>query len=727
MKEFSEMEFNPTSEQLVKILCNKTQNNNPAFYRIMVAYYFSLVASMMRVTIKTHDRGDIPVNMYALNLSTSGSGKGFSTNILENQVIHLFKQEFLTATLKIQAETNLQKLAKYRAIVANTEEEAELSKLKKEYESLGPLVFSFDSGTPPAIKQMRNKLLMANAGSLNLQIDEIGSNLISNIDVLNTFLELYDMGFIKQKLIKNTAENTRIEEVEGNTPTNMLLFGTPSKLLNGAKTEEEFNSMLETGYARRCFFGFNKESLGILEMTPQQIYDSLTDDSSNEYIRQLSQHLGVLGNVININRKLSMSKATSLILIEYRLKCEKEASLLNEHEEIKKAELSHRYFKSLKLAGAYAFIEDSHELTDEHLYQAIKLAEESGNSFTKLLNRDRTYVRLAKYLGNIGKSVTQVDLTEDLPFYKGTVSQKNEMLTLAIAWGYRNSIIIKKSYNDNIEFLQGETLKKTNLSEIIVSYSRNMAYDYINKRVPFDALSGLVNLQDRHWVNHHVINGHRSEDTCIPGFNLVVLDVDGGISIDSVKLLLNKYQYLLHPTKSHKDYPAIANRFRVLLPITYELKLDSKDYKEFMGNVMEWLPFDIDSQTHRAKKWATHDGLFLDTASGNKLAFEYNSQGQLLDPLQFIPQTSKNEEFKATLNSQQSLNTLERWFVNETKEGNRNNMIFRYGMMLKSNGYDFDTISSKIKDFNQKLPHGLTMEEINSQIMVSIAKSFSKP
>jgi hypothetical protein len=74
MKSYEEMEFNQTSEQLVSVLCQKTQNDNPLFFRVMVAYYWSMVASMMRCNIDTHDRGSIPVNMYALNLSPSGTG-----------------------------------------------------------------------------------------------------------------------------------------------------------------------------------------------------------------------------------------------------------------------------------------------------------------------------------------------------------------------------------------------------------------------------------------------------------------------------------------------------------------------------------------------------------------------------------------------------------------------------------------------------------------------------
>ena len=53
------------------------------------------------------------------------------------------------------------------------------------------------------------------------------------------------------------------------------------------------------------------------------------------------------------------------------------------------------------------------------------------------------------------------------------------MITLATAWGYKQHILIKKTYRDNIEFFQGETLKKTNLDEIIVSYSYLFAYNYL--------------------------------------------------------------------------------------------------------------------------------------------------------------------------------------------------------------------------------------------------------
>lgn len=712
MKTFDEMEYHPASEKLVQILCSKTQNSNPLFFRVLVGYYFSLVASMMRTTIATHDRGDIPVNMYALNLSTSGSGKGFSTNIMENSVINQFRSRFLEETFPILAEQNLPKLALKRANRKSTDPDEELVRVQKEFDSLGSLMFSFDSGTAPAVKQMRHKLLMADAGSMNLQIDEIGSNLIGNVEILNTFLELYDVGLVKQKLIKNTADSVRNEEIVGRTPTNMMLFGTPAKLLNGSKTEEELYSMLETGYARRCFFGYSRASNKATDMTPEQVYVQLTNQDSNTYLDEISDKLEALADIINVNKRLVVSKETSLLLIEYRLKCEREAELYPEHEEIKKAEISHRYFKALKLAGAYAFVDDSPELTQEHLYQAIKLAEESGNAFNKLLTRDRPYVKLAKYIATCKRDVTQADLVEDLPFYRGATGQKSEMLSLAIAYGYKNNIIIKKSFSDGIEFLRGETLKETDLSKMVVSYSTDITTDYRNEYAPFDKLHQLTQAPGLHWVAHHLNGGYRNEENCIPGFNLVVIDVDGGVSMSTVKLLLKNYKFLIYTTKRHTED---ENRFRIILPINYELAMDAKDYKEFMSNIYEWLPFEVDTATNqRARKWLSHDG-----------HYEYND-GDVLDALPFIPKTSKNEERKELMNSQHSMDNLERWVINNIGDGNRNNMLLRYAMILLDGGFDFENIRQRVMALNNKIADKLDEAEVMSTIMITVAKTISK-
>ena len=233
LKDLSTVKHNPISEKIVDVLCAKTQNDSALFFRVQVAYYFAKVASMMRAQILTHDRGKLPINLYAINLASSGQGKGHSTNIIEEHVINQFRERFLEETFTELSDKNLALLTCKRALRKKEEDEdAERARVdKKEFDLLGNLAFSFDSGTTAAVKQMRHKLLMANAGSMNMEIDEIGSNLLGNVEVLTTFLELFDVGKVKQKLTKNTAENTRGEEIEGHTPTNMMLFGTPIQII----------------------------------------------------------------------------------------------------------------------------------------------------------------------------------------------------------------------------------------------------------------------------------------------------------------------------------------------------------------------------------------------------------------------------------------------------------------------------------------------------------------
>jgi hypothetical protein len=712
MKSYDEMDYHPTAEKLVKILCEKVQNKNPAFFRVLVAYYFSVVASSMRCLIATHDRGELPVNCFALNIGGSGSGKGHSTNIVKNAVINQFRKRFKDETFNLLAEENLPKLAIKRANVKGTDPDVELEKVQKEFDGIGPLMFSFNEATVPAIKTLRHKLLMCDAGSLNLQIDEIGLNLIAAKDALAVYLELYDVGAVEDKLKLSTADNTRKEEILGNTPSNMMLFGAPDVLFDGGKVEDELFALIKTGFGRRCFFAISDHVHGDDQESPEQIYDRLTSKSNSTDLQALSDYLGNLADIINVNKRLVISKQTSLLLIEYEQKCKREASKLSEYEAMKKAEISHRYYKALKLAGAYAFIDDSTELTEDHLYYAIKLAEDSGAAFSRIVAQDKPWVKLAKYIASAKKEVTHADLTEDLPFYKGSASAKTDMLNLAIAYGYKNNIIIKKLFADGIEWLRGESLKETDLSQMTVAYSEDMTEGYENVVAPFDKLHQMTQKDGVHWVVHHLEGGYRNEENAIPGFNLVVIDVDGGTKIAAAKLLLKNYKYLLYTTKRHTEE---EHRFRIVLPINYRLEMDAKDYKEFMSNIYSWLPFVVDTATNqRARKWLSHDG-----------HFEYND-GELLDALPFIPKTSKNEERKQVLSTQGSMDNLERWVMNNIGDGNRNNLLLRYAMVLLDSGLGYDSIYSRVVALNDKIADKLSELEIMGTIMRTIGNNINK-
>jgi len=712
MLQFEAMQYHSTSEQLVKILQDHTQREDSLFFRLMVGYYFCLAASQMRCTIDSPADGETPVNMYVLNLAPSGYGKTMGTNLMEEQVLHQFRQRFLDETFPILAEQNLPKLALKRANRKSTDPDEELIRVTKEFERLGHLAFSFDSGTAPAVKQMRHMLLMANAGSMNLIMDEVGANLAANTEVFDTFIELFDKGLIKQKLIKNTSDSIRSEEIIGKTPANLLMFGVPNRLLDGARTEEALMTMLNQGYARRCFFGYVRNSNRKQGRTPEQMYIDRTNHHNDAFLNALANRLDNLADIINANKKLIINKNTCILLNEYQLHCEARADKLPEYQEIQKRELSERTFKVQKLAGAYAFIDDSPEVTEEHVNNAIKLAEDSGEAFTLLLARDKPWVKLAKYIATIGTDVTQADLAEDLPFYRGSSGAKAEMVVMATAYGYKNNIIIKKSFSDGIEFLRGETLKETVLSKMVLSHSTDITTDYQNEYAPFDKLHQLTQAPGVNWVNHHLIGGYRKEENAIPGFNLLVIDIDGGVNLSTAQLLLKDYKALYYTTKRHTEE---NHRFRIILPMNYELTMDAKDYREFYKNVIESLPFDADEQCgHRCKKWLSHAN-----------HYEY-TEGELFNVLPFIPKTSKNEERKVILNSQQSMDNLERWVTNNIGDGNRNNMLLRYALILVDAGFSFDNIHSKVIELNNKIPDKLDEIELMSTILLTVSKTLAK-
>jgi hypothetical protein len=705
----------PALEDIVGVLCNKTQNTDRGFFRTEVAYFFGKLASNMRAVIVTKDRGEIPVNIYALALATSGYGKGHSVNIIESEFMYGFQKRFVEDTFPIISEKFLWELSNERAGRNGTDPQEEFDRIEKQFRNTGEFPFTFDSGTAPAVKQLRNKLLLANCGAINLQIDEIGSNLINASEVLTVFLELYDQGLTKQKLTKNTADSQRSEELMGKTPSNMLLFGTPSKLLDGGTAEDLFYSFLETGYARRCIFGIgHHDKRAFNSQTPTQVYENLIKKDNKTSINKWAVHFHKLADPAMYNWKMSVEDDVGIRLITYKIECEKAADLLPDHEEIRKAEINHRYFKALKLAGAYAFIDESNEVEMEHLMSAILLVEQSGRAFQAILNREKTYVKLARYIADVGTEVTHADLLEALPFYKSGIAARNELITLATAWGYKKHIVIKKTYVDGIEFFKGDMLAETDLNKITVSYSDHWAYNYLYEQVPFDQLHVLAQAPNTHWANHQFKNNHRAEENVVCGFNMVVVDVDGGISVKIATELMKKYKFMIYTTK--RSTPD-ENRFRLMLPINYYLELDSEDYKEFMESIMGWLPFKADEAANqRSRKWESFSG-------GEYL---YNMDGELLDALSFIPKTSKNEQYRKSFQAVESLDNMERWFAQRIAEGNRNNNMIRYALALVDSGMDLVTVSKQVHAFNQKLSKPLPQDEIDTTILTSVARRYQK-
>ena len=710
MIEYEKLQHHPAGEAIAKELKGRLNRDDISFFRLMAAYYFTVAASSMRTVIRSPEGKKVPVCFYGINLAPSGYGKTASMDAIESEVMNQFHSRFVDESFPTVAQDNFPKLANTRAARNGSDPDQELDIVKGEFANTGPYLFTFSSGTPQGLMQMRHKLLMAKAGALNLVMDEAGQNFNKSKEMLDTFLELYD-GKAKDSLTKNTKENSRRPQIKGQTPANMMLFGTSNKLLDGSTTENDFTDMLETGHARRSFFGYININTTPKIPSLDEAMKELEEVTASTVFDDLADKFGRLAEIINFDQVLLMPQETKRMYVAYKLDCMRRASEFKVHEEILRNEMGARFYKTLKLAGAYAFIDGAVEIGTDHLGSAIKLAEESGDALKRILKREKNYMKLAQYIASLDEEVTETDMIEELPYFPRAQNLRRDMMSQAITWGYKNNIIIKRTVTDGIEFLRGESLAETNLNQMIISYSNDIATGYKNDHAPFDQLHKLTQAPGMHWVNHHLLDGERKDDKAIAGFNTVVIDVDGGVPLKTAQLLLKDYKALYYTTKRHTEQ---ENRFRIILPTSHILKLDSTDFKEFMRNIYEWLPFETDDSTgQRNRKWLTHTG-----------HFDY-ADGELLDVLQFIPKTKKNEERRKFINDHASLDNLERWVMSNIGDGNRNNMLLRYAMILVDSGFDANTIKSKVFELNDKLPDKLDQAEIVASILVSVSKAIA--
>lgn len=712
--------YHPLGEKIANHLSTVTQNPNKHFFRTMLTYYFGMMTAHMRVSVHGWGDSTLPVNIYAICLSESGTGKGFTMNTMNSQVVNRFRETFLEETFLAAAEENIMELAEKRADRRGTTPSSEEDKLLKEYVGAGEVLFQFSKGTPAAVKQFRHKLCLAKAGALNYNVDEIGSNLINQHDMFNLLLELYDTGRIEDNLIKNSAENTRVERVEGVTPTNALLTGTASALLDGAEVENKFFALLETGYARRSFFSYSRESTKVSELSAEELVKKMFNKHANTDMSIIADQLEQLACISNLGKVLELEHDAAIYLMKYKLWCIKRGQVFKEHQKTLKAEMDNRFFKVLKLAACYAFIDMKDEIDITYLNYAIKLAEDSGRDFLALNSPEKDFMKLARFLLDFKEPATLADLDMHLPCFTGSKAKKDEMIGNAISWAYKNNILITKQYIDQIMFLKASELEETNLDEMIVSVSDHPSYNYEPALVSIEDVEEFGQRANWQWCNHHFHNAYRHDDNVIPGFNMIVLDVDDGTPIEAAQTMFQEYYAIFYETK--RSTPK-HNRYRIILPMSHVLELSNEDYKQFMKNVLESIPFDIEideASCQASKKWITCDkGVVVNDTVWVK---GKEQDPKLFDVLPYIPKSTRNDQRIRDRVELEDLDRIQRWVIENTGEGNRNKQLYNYAMVLVDMGADYSTIENSIMDVNSKLRDPIGEKELKNTILLSISK-----
>lgn len=709
---------NPYLDQLTKVVCAEVKNQDAAWFRTFTLFFLAKIPAAMHVSVNL-STGGMPVNAYVAAFAESGYGKSRARRILD-KVIAPFEKRFRQEVFPQVAEDALLKMAIETSNITGRTESEELEDLKSEFRKKGPLPLIFSAGTREGVRQVREKILMADIGAINFLVDEFGQNIEASEQLITLFFELYDTGETDTKITVNSADRQRSEDRQGVSPTNAVFFGTPSKIFDGGATEKSFDMMMLAGYGRRCnmAYGNKHDILTICSQNADDIFDDQAVNVSQHLIDNFSQHFAKLADPAYHNWEITVPRDVEEEYFRYLKACILRAHVMPADEEILKLDMMNRMSKALKIAGIFAFLDERADMSIDHYYQAIKLCEESGDALADMYKREPTYVRLARYIAGKNKELTFPELHEALKFFKTNPTERNTLLSLARDWGSTNHVVIKRYFKaEGVEVVFGETLKKTELDKIGLSYSAHPAYNYEPTIGHFDQLNNLFKVPDLNFCVHAFENNHRSQANAIPGFNLIVLDVDGGIPLTLAQDMLKDITYKIYTTKRHTDQ---ENRYRVVIPTNYILKLNKDDYGEFMTNVLAWMPFpqDPDEQASRdsARKWLTNENCEV-----------FTNIAETFDVLPFLPRTSQNIEFQKTMQPLESLDNLERWFASKITSGsnNRNNQLHNYAQMLSDQGFNFTQVSAALISFNSRLPDPLEESELRRTILVTIAKKMN--
>ncbi|MDR2436969.1 MAG: hypothetical protein LBD17_02720 [Endomicrobium sp.] len=701
--------MNKTQEEIVDILCKYTNVENKTFFRVVTAYKLASVVSSLRVNVSYLKTNRIPLNVYAIALANSGFSKGKSINML-NLIFKPFEQILKNRIFPDYSKINIQKLANMYSMKYGRDYNAKLLELKELFHNSAKYIYEFPISTVEGVRSLRNKLSVAGVGATNMSIDEIGSVLTNqNIrDTITYGLETYDLGKTTPKLLKYNSE----ESLDINVPNNILMFGTAYSLFDGSETENLFFEFLSTGYARRCLFAVENNKNEIIKPAEER-YDEIFHKDFDERIESLKNKFSKFANEKNINKEITIDKETSIFLLDYENKCKEKTFNFKKNEILQSTELKHRYWKVLKLAGIYAFIDYRDHITIQDITEAIELVEDSGKNFETIIKTDPNYIKLAKFFeDNQNQDMTSVDLCEKLMFYKNAkVNDKKHIMDMAITYGYKNGIFIERKIINNIEFFNGRKYDSNNLENIILSFSKNISENYRPYTIKWDKLYLAVTKEDSYFTVHHFKDNKRKSDNIIQGFNMLVIDIDKDLSIELFKEIMQDYKYLLYTTKSNTDE---QNRFRVCFPIDYTIKLNTDEYRAYYERFIDWLPFDIDNACKDiARTWRTNSGTYF-----------YND-GKLIDCMIFLPNSKKYDKYKNDINNYKDMESIEKWFLVHMEDGNRNSMLYRYAAYLLNINIGIEDISKKVYELNSKLKDGLSESEIDNTIIKSIERKLN--
>lgn len=675
-------------KDICDLLVGKDNEDDLRRYARGVALYglASVLNSTRCSIVIPNDIKDMPINLYGIFLGSSGIGKTKSVNFVNELILEATKR------IKAKVEAKLEIMDPFGM--------QEITDLTKDGITIAD---SYKSLTDSATLKLMRVMDITDYYSINYIVDEFASVVMREYEMLSsTIIEIYDKG----KVPVNLRATSKTAKCDNPVPLNMLAFGSSHLLFESdSNIEKAFLDLLQAGLARRTLFVNAKTSVNKFTLNAND-HRSTIDSIIDKFVKLQDKY---------DHYKLQLTDDAIKLYNDYMESNTEDSINISDFQMLNKIYAKNRSWLALKISGLIACSKFENEVTKESYQEAIDIVEDSYSDFKSIINRPQKYEIIVDWLLDTGNSENEYTLTQALPFYKDIKNKKN-FWDLAKGFAYENNITLMIEDRRNITFYQAKAKKKTNLEEpLLFSYSMDMAKDYYtNDDIAWKDLYKVVQKNGLCYSAHTFKEGYRLKDNAIEGFDLIMLDVDGGTPLDIAKLLLDNYTYLISTTRSHNKEKngIVCDRYRIILPMKNRLELDKDQYTKFMTSLMEDMPIELDTCTVDISR------MFF----GSEGEYWYN-EGILFDADKYIPNTQEEEQYKkqGSALAKKNIGGISQYIIRNESNG-RNNQLIKLAMLLTEKGYSHEEAKEEILRVNKQFNNPLSEAELQRTIFKSLAR-----
>lgn len=586
---------------------------------IAVAQLTNFAAQFRRNIVLWDGDTEVPINAISFVITGSGGGKDSSVNAARK----CFKTGF--KMIEEHRYNQVVREAIQAATYADEETPNEFAIYKAYMKPIPPIDITPSTG-PGLIKHVNDIAeLPTSSGFIYTGefSDELATNsdMVENIKILS---ELYDLG------IKNATYNKGVEsrsQAIVGQPISALFVGSPGHILYDEAVKKKFQVAFMSKLARRSFFCYTPDKIADPDfmsyddpLEAADEYDLKIEAESKEAIssyndlsKEITKH-----QLTRSGRPITVSEDVARMFRTYKRYNNGLADTYPNQESTYTLIRRHLQWKALKLAGAFAIMDNSDEIQLHnyvHALQFCELLDGDMNRFERDLNKshhEKFSDWIHTQLNDDSKAVANAhDLKKQGFITTANKTRLQELCTLSAAYDTdgiytvvnEGSAIqyepIIKTDVINVSFKDIDTTRltrateegdKSAISKAKHQISATTAYGFDMVDTTFAELAELLQY-DYAYSPFKFRNGERGKDNVIGGTKWLVFDVDdSALTASETHLMLGNIN---HHIALSSD-PDNEYKFRLLVELDSVVDISSIAWKYFCAEVAHELAIRID-------------------------------------------------------------------------------------------------------------------------------------